>query len=108
MNMHFRKTKKEKEAMGQRWHEVSEQFEPTDLPLKEAENGQEQLKNLKKMNEALQSLKPAEQDLISLKYFEGMSYKEIAEVLNLSVNNVGVKLNRATARLSQLCNFSTS
>lgn len=43
----------------------------------------------------------ADRQLVTLA-LEGLSYKEISEILGISVSNVGVKLNRAKAKLNQL------
>ena len=50
---------------------------------------------------ALQNLNLIDQQLVTLA-LEGLSYKEIADILGLSVTNVGAKLNRAKSKLSQL------
>ncbi len=42
-----------------------------------------------------------ERQLITLA-LEGLSYKDIAEILGLSVTNVGAKLNRAKTKLNQI------
>ena len=39
-----------------------------------------------------------------LLYLDELSFREIAEVLGISENNVGVKLNRAKKALSALMN----
>lgn len=48
----------------------------------------------------LKELTYPEQELIILKHYFGFTYKEIAEITNVSETNVGVKLNRAIARLN--------
>ena len=50
---------------------------------------------------AVRRLKPDDRRLVSLA-LEGFSYQQIAEVVGLSVNHVGVRLNRAKARLKTL------
>lgn len=108
LNQHYRKKKREHAAVIREWHEVGEAFEGVDVDVKEKESAAETLKNVKQLNDAFHLLKHDEQDLLSLRYFQDMSYNEIAEALNTTVNNVGVKLNRAVNRLSQLCNFELS
>lgn len=103
INQHFRKAKREREAMVREWHEVGEKFDGADVEVKENESKEEQLTHLKQLNEAFHLLKPDEQDVLSLRYFQDLSYNEMADALNTNVNNVGVKLNRALKRLSQLC-----
>lgn len=49
---------------------------------------------------AIRQLQPLERSLILLS-LEGLSYREMAEVLGLSESNVGVKLNRIKSQLTQ-------
>jgi len=108
MNKHFRRKKVELKHMEKEWGEVSEKFSYADADLKEEEDKKEQLEQLKELNGAFRELTPKDQDLLALRFFEDLSYKEIADVLGISVNNVGVKLSRAQDRLQTLCNFSLS
>ncbi|MCC6643580.1 sigma-70 family RNA polymerase sigma factor, partial [Candidatus Peregrinibacteria bacterium] len=43
-----------------------------------------------------------DRELIRLKYFEEVSNLEIAQIMGISANNVGVKLYRALKKLKQL------
>jgi RNA polymerase sigma-70 factor (ECF subfamily) len=52
---------------------------------------------------ALKKLNDAEKALIIL-YLEDQTYQEIAEVIGISENNVGVRLNRIKAKLKNLLN----
>lgn len=54
------------------------------------------------VREALDKLCFDDQELIRLKYFEELSNVDIAVVMGLSANNVGVKLYRALKRLKDL------
>jgi RNA polymerase sigma-70 factor (ECF subfamily) len=54
-----------------------------------------------KLAEAIRQLKLEQQQVITLA-LEGMSYQEIADVLAISTNLVGVRLQRAKAALMQL------
>ncbi len=47
-------------------------------------------------------LKASEAEIISLKYFSGMSYAEMAETLQTTENNVGVRLKRSVDSLKRL------
>ncbi|MBU1018982.1 MAG: sigma-70 family RNA polymerase sigma factor [Patescibacteria group bacterium] len=105
MNQHYRKAKKNREVAMREWQEAGEKFDPADTNLKESENREEETANLRVLNQAIQKLKPGDQDILSLKFFENLSYKEIAGTLGISVSNVGVKLNRATDRLAKICNI---
>ncbi len=49
---------------------------------------------------AIRLLKPTERSLILLS-LDGLSYREMAEVLGLSESNVGVKINRIKNQLTQ-------
>ncbi|HSO26753.1 MAG TPA: sigma-70 family RNA polymerase sigma factor [Anaerolineales bacterium] len=51
---------------------------------------------------ALADLSEADREIITLRYFEDLSSAEVAEVLNISVNNVYVRLHRALERLRQI------
>ena len=55
---------------------------------------------LARLYSAIHQLKPLERSLILLA-LDGLSYREMADVLGLSESNVGVKLNRIKTELSQ-------
>lgn len=55
---------------------------------------------LAKLYSAIHALKPIDRSLMLLS-LDGLSYREIAEVLGLSESNVGVKLNRIKTQLTQ-------
>lgn len=54
-----------------------------------------------RLSAAIRKLKLEQQQLLTLA-LEGMSYQEIADILNITVNNVGVRLQRAKSALMQL------
>ncbi|RFS20770.1 sigma-70 family RNA polymerase sigma factor [Chitinophaga silvatica] len=56
--------------------------------------------------EALQQLTDGEKTIITL-YLESFSYKEIAGILGISENNVGVKINRIKIKLQNILNHGT-
>lgn len=58
--------------------------------------------NLAKLLKDIKKLKPAYQEVIQLRYFQEMSYKDIAEELNEPINNVKVKLLRAKKLLAEI------
>lgn len=103
MNSHYRKNKTEQKIMVREWQEIGEKFDTADAALKESEDKEETMDQIKMINQSMRKLKQADQDLLSLKYFEDLSYKEIAEVLGITVSNVGARLTRATQRLMKLC-----
>lgn len=55
---------------------------------------------LAKLYAAIRQLKPLDRSLILLS-LDGISYRDMAEVLGLSESNVGVKLNRIRKQLTQ-------
>ena len=48
---------------------------------------------------ASRKLRPADQEILSLRYGAGLGNREIAEALKISGNAVAVRLHRALARL---------
>ena len=52
---------------------------------------------------AIRQLPKSDAALVLL-YLDGLSYREMSDVLGISINNVGVKLNRAKNSLSALMN----
>jgi RNA polymerase sigma-70 factor (ECF subfamily) len=55
---------------------------------------------LAKLYVAIRQLKPVDRSLMLLS-LDGLSYREMAEVLGLSESNVGVKINRIKTQLTQ-------
>lgn len=60
---------------------------------------------LKELYQVMKKLPDYEQNLITLKYFQYKSYQEIAEILNIPVNTVGVKLHRSIKKIKKLIPF---
>ena len=58
--------------------------------------------NLAKLLRDIKQLKPKYQEVINLRYFQELSYKEIAAQINEPVNNVKVKLLRAKKLLAEI------
>ncbi|GGW72302.1 RNA polymerase sigma-70 factor (ECF subfamily) [Winogradskyella epiphytica] len=58
--------------------------------------------NLAKLLRDIKKLKPHYQEVINLRYFQELSYKEISEELNEPINNVKVKLLRAKKLLAEI------
>lgn len=58
--------------------------------------------NLAKLLADIKKMKPHYQEIIHLRFFQEMSYKEIAAELNESMNNVKVKLLRAKKILAEI------
>ncbi|MFO0950564.1 MAG: sigma-70 family RNA polymerase sigma factor [Isosphaeraceae bacterium] len=51
---------------------------------------------------ALERLDPVDREILSLRYFDGLSFKEIAAVLNLKENTANTRALRAAVRFRQL------
>ncbi len=58
--------------------------------------------NLAQLLRYIKKLKPHYQQIINLRYFQELSYKEIAQSLDEPINNVKVKLLRARKLLSEI------
>ncbi|MEO1049373.1 MAG: RNA polymerase sigma factor [Bacteroidota bacterium] len=71
--------------------------------LAEPENDHIKDERLGALYQAIKRLKEIDRALILL-YLEDKSYKEITEILGLSMSNVGVKINRVKTQLKQMIN----
>lgn len=58
--------------------------------------------NLAQLLRYIKELKPHYQEVINLRYFQELSYKEIAEVLEEPMSNIKVKLLRAKKLLAEI------
>ena len=58
--------------------------------------------NLSSLLECIKKMKPQYQEVIQLRYFQEMSYQEIADQLGEPLNNVKVKLLRAKKLLAEI------
>lgn len=58
--------------------------------------------NLAKLLRDIKKLKPKYQEVINLRFFQELSYKEISEEINEPINNVKVKLLRAKKLLAEI------
>ena len=54
------------------------------------------------LRKALTQLAPVEAETVCLRYFNDMSYRQIAKELNIKSNTVGVLLNRAKKKLRNI------
>lgn len=70
-----------------------------DVDLVKEEIQREEKENVLKV---LDCLEFEERELIRLKYFEDVSNMEIAQIMGISANNVGVKLYRALKKFKEL------
>jgi RNA polymerase sigma factor (sigma-70 family) len=51
------------------------------------------------LSDALEGLSVLDRHILHLRYFHDLSYREIAEVLGITITNVGVRLTRSLVRL---------
>jgi RNA polymerase sigma factor (sigma-70 family) len=58
--------------------------------------------NLSRLLQFIKELKPHYQEVIQLRYFQEMSYQEIADKIDEPLNNVKIKLLRAKKLLSEI------
>lgn len=61
-----------------------------------------QYRNQRILNEAIKELSPKEQAIILLRYTQEYSYEEIAKELDITVNNVGIRLNRLHKKIKDI------
>lgn len=52
--------------------------------------------------DAMEKLKSSDREVLELYYFEENSYIEISDILQISINSVGPKINRAKKRLKDI------
>ena len=90
VNQHFRTEKKERNFYLNLNYENNLAI---DITINEDED---KANNLKKL---LEYLTPSELELIEMRYFEKRSYKEIAEITNITENNAKVKVHRILGKL---------
>jgi RNA polymerase sigma-70 factor, ECF subfamily len=78
-------------------------LEPEDVPVAGLDSAQQlqQREVVERLYAAIRQLPKADAALVLL-YLDDLSYREMAEVLGISENNVGVKLNRARKALGEL------
>jgi RNA polymerase sigma-70 factor, ECF subfamily len=62
----------------------------------------------RKVREALDRLSPKLRAVVVLRYFENLSYEELADVLDTSIGTIKSRLNRAHAALERLLRPSTA
>lgn len=95
---HLRKRKTETISINKHHPEihkiVDEEPSPADILIQE--------QNLAQLKAYIRQLKPHYQEVINLRYFQELSYKEIAKKLNEPMNNIKVKLLRAKKLLAEI------
>lgn len=74
----------------------SEPYDTGSCPYAQAEQSDRE----RRLVHAVRSLPLGQREVITL-FLEGLSHAEIAEILDVSENNVAVRINRARSRLTQ-------
>ncbi|EGV44180.1 sigma-70 family RNA polymerase sigma factor [Bizionia argentinensis JUB59] len=102
-NIHIDLIRKEKNSISQnishhdedKYHNILDDSpSPEDILITE--------QNLAKLLRDIKKLKPHYQEVINLRYFQELSYKEISSEINEPINNVKVKLLRAKKLLAEI------
>jgi RNA polymerase sigma-70 factor (ECF subfamily) len=78
--------------------------DPEDVEASTPEQGAEVAVRRAALRQAIGRLEPRERELISLKFFAGLTNAEIAGVTGVSESNAGTKLHRAIEKLRGACN----
>ncbi len=101
-NIHIDLLRKEKNSIGQ---VISKDEREAFQVLDESPSPEDKLiteQHLAKLLRDIKKLKPHYQEIINLRYFQELSYKEISEELGEPINNVKVKLLRAKKLLAEI------
>lgn len=69
------------------------------------ENGEDE--RIEALHQAIAQLNPVEKALVLL-YLDNQSYSDMAEIVGLSENNVGVRLNRVKSKLKSILLYGKS
>jgi RNA polymerase sigma-70 factor (ECF subfamily) len=92
-------------ALAWKRREVKHRRKLTELPLAEIagaavpDDGLANRETIDRMYAAIRELEPANRALVLL-YLDGLSYSEMAEVIGISENNIGVRLNRIKKQMA--------
>ena len=70
---------------------------------KEAEEALDGRRAIESVRELIHRLPEPHQSVLVLRYVDGLTPKEVAEVLDISENAAAVRIHRATGRLRELC-----
>ena len=100
---HLRKQRTETVSINKKESEAYKIFD-------ESPSAEDQLiidQNLAHLLHHLKKLKPQHQEIINLRYFREMSYKEMGDLLNEPISNIKVKLLRAKKLLAEIIKKST-
>jgi RNA polymerase sigma-70 factor (ECF subfamily) len=101
-NIHIDLLRKEKKSISQ---VISNDSQEVFQVIDESPSPEDKLiteQHLAKLLRDIKKLKPHYQEIINLRYFQELSYKEISNKLNEPMNNVKVKLLRAKKLLAEI------
>ena len=107
-NLHVDLIRKRKKDI---FEEISQHGDAVKRVLDESPSAEDQLiieQNLANLLQHIKELKPHYQKVINLRFFNEMSYADIAHELNEPVNNIKVKLLRAKKLLAQIINRNSN
>lgn len=106
-NLHIDQLRKKKaetvsinHSSGEAHRIIDEDPSPADQLIQE--------QNLAQLKAWIATLKPHYQEVINLRYFQDLTYKEIAEKLGEPLNNIKVKLLRAKKLLAEIIDTKNS
>ncbi|HEX6665285.1 MAG TPA: sigma-70 family RNA polymerase sigma factor [Solirubrobacterales bacterium] len=77
--------------------------EPEDVDQARPHESAEEAERRVALAAGLATLEGSERELIALKFFAGLSNREIAAVIGISESNAGTKLHRAVTKLREAC-----
>lgn len=86
---------------GQKRRPAWQALDPERVHLADDGSGNEREYQIQRLYHAIRQLKESERALMLL-YLEDKSYKEMAEILGITITHVGVKVNRAKGKLKEL------
>lgn len=78
-------------------------FDLAEVPARESDDTASSRESVARLYEAIRQLPKSDAALVLL-YLDGLSYRQMSEVLGISESNVGVKLNRAKKALTKRLN----
>ena len=79
-----------------------EQYSPPDVPEWAQDETANEAERLTLLDKAIESLRPEERSLLHLRYYEGHSLGEIAEVMEVQAGPLANRLQRIRQKLSKL------
>lgn len=74
---------------------------PADAEIEEQQDEEEIEEQSNQLHKAIKQLDELDRAII-LQYLEGLSYREISEIMGISVSNVGVKIHRIKEQLKEM------